>query len=585
MLYNKMQSFKDLKRSLKSDLTGLPSFKIAVVGDTATQLLCMAIRGMGVERGYSIDLFEAEYNQVERQLLDPTSDLYQFNADFIVLFQSTHKLGEHHSMLSTEKRATLADERISFLASVCENPALAGKKIIYFNYPEIEDTVFGSYANKVDSSFTFQVRKLNFELMRLSQQYQNLFICDIAGLQNKLGRDVMFAANVYTSTEMILSMDALPYVASRVMDIVCAVKGQFKKCLILDLDNTVWGGVIGDDGLEGIQLGHGLGIGKAFTEFQMWVKKLKQRGIIICVASKNNEDTAKEPFEKHPDMVLKLDDIAVFQANWETKVDNIRTIQSILNIGFDSMVFLDDNPFERNMVRENIKGITVPELPEDPAEYLEYLYSLNLFETASYSNLDKDRTKQYQVEAQRVSLSKTFTNEADFLKSLNMVSVVSGFTKFNTPRVAQLSQRSNQFNLRTVRYTDADIEALANDTNVIDLSFTLEDKFGDNGLIAVIIMKSLDKETLFVDTWFMSCRVLKRGMENFTLNTMVEKAKAAGYKKIIGEYLPTPKNKMVENHYTGLGFTKIEGAKTAQYELNVNEYQPRECYIDTKDGE
>lgn len=577
-----MITLVELKKKIKTVSQNLPVVKVFLLGDTATQLLCTAIRGMGVERGYSIDLFEAEYNQVERQLLDPTSDLYQFDADFIVIFQSTHKLGEHHSMLSSEQQATLADDRIAFLASVCENPALAGKKIIYFNYPEIEDTVFGSYANKVESSFTYQVRKLNYELMRLSQQYQNLFICDIAALQNKLGRDQMFAANVYTSTEMILSMDALPYVASRVMDIVCAVKGQFKKCLILDLDNTVWGGVIGDDGLEGIQLGHGLGIGKAFTEFQMWVKKLKQRGIIICVASKNNEETAKEPFEKHPDMVLKLDDIAVFQANWETKVDNIRTIQSILNIGFDSMVFLDDNPFERNIVRENIKGITVPELPEDPAEYLEYLYSLNLFETASYSNLDKDRTKQYQVEAQRVSLSKTFTNEVDFLKSLNMVSVVSGFTKFNTPRVAQLSQRSNQFNLRTVRYTDADIEALAYDPNVIDLSFTLEDKFGDNGLIAVIIMKPLDKETLFVDTWFMSCRVLKRGMENFTLNTMVEKAKAAGYKKIIGEYLPTPKNKMVENHYTGLGFTPMDGTTTAQYVLNVDGFQNRECYIETK---
>ncbi len=578
-----MFSYLELKKKLKQNKPNMPDIKLALVGDTATQFLATATKATGITRGYNIDLFEAEYNQVERQLLDPTSDLYQFDADFIVIFQSTHKLGEHHSMLSTEQQATIADDRIGFLASVCENPALAGKKIIYFNYPEIEDTVFGSYANKVDISFTYQVRKLNYELMRLSQHYQNLFICDIAALQNKLGRDIMFAANVYTSTEMILSMDALPYVASRVMDIVCAVKGQFKKCLILDLDNTVWGGVIGDDGLEGIQLGHGLGIGKAFTEFQMWVKKLKQRGIIICVASKNNEETAKEPFEKHPDMVLKLDDIAVFQANWETKVDNIRTIQSILNISFDSMVFLDDNPFERNMVRDNIKGITVPELPEDPAEYLEYLYSLNLFETASYSNLDKDRTKQYQVEAQRVSLSKTFTNEADFLKSLNMVSEVSGFTKFNTPRVAQLSQRSNQFNLRTVRYTDADIEALANDPNVIDLSFTLEDKFGDNGLIAVIIMKPLDKEKLFVDTWFMSCRVLKRGMENFTLNTMVEKAKAAGYKKIIGEYLPTPKNKMVENHYSGLGFTSVEGAATAQYELNVDEYKNRECYIETKE--
>jgi FkbH-like protein len=580
-----MHSLKELKKLIKTaDLKGLTSFKLALVGDTATQFLATAIRGAGIERGYNIDLFEAEYNQVERQFLDPSSELYKFDAEFIVLFQSTHKLGEAHSMLPTERQVALADERIDFINSVCQNPQLKDKKIICFNYPEIEDTVFGSYANRVESSLTFQVRKLNFELMKLAQQHPNLFICDIAGLQNKFGRNFMFASNVYVSTEMILSIDALPYVASRVVDIVAAVKGQFKKCLILDLDNTVWGGVIGDDGLEGIQLGHGLGIGKAFTEFQMWVKKLKQRGIIICVASKNNEETAKEPFEKHPDMVLKLDDIAVFQANWETKVDNIRTIQRILNIGFDSMVFLDDNPFERNMVRENIQGITVPELPEDPGEYLEYLYSLNLFETASYSNADKDRTKQYQVEAKRVSLAKTFHNEADFLKSLNMVSTVSGFTKFNTPRVAQLSQRSNQFNLRTVRYTEEDIAQLAEDANTIDLSFTLEDKFGDNGLIAVIIMKRQDEETLFVDTWFMSCRVLKRGMENFTLNTMVAKAKAAGYKRIVGEYLPTPKNKMVENHYASLGFTPVEGAATAQFVLDVNSYKDRECYIETKEG-
>ena len=577
-----MLQFKELKKLLKSDLSAFPSIKVSLIGDTATQFLGTAIKGAGVERGYNINLFEAEYNQVERQFLDSTSELYEFDADMIIVFQSTHKLGELHSQLPVEQQMKLADERLGFITSICEIPALANKKIIYFNYPEIDDTVFGSYANKVTSSLSYQVRKLNYELMNLAQQYSNLFICDIAGLQNKLGRDFMFASNIYVSTEMVLSIDALPYVASRVMDIVCAIKGQFKKCLILDLDNTVWGGVIGDDGIEGIQLGHGLGIGKAFTEFQMWIKKLRQRGIIICVASKNNEETAKEPFEKHPDMILKLDDIAVFQANWETKVDNIRTIQSILNIGFDSMVFLDDNPFERNIVREHIKGITVPELPEDPGDYLEYLYSLNLFETASYSSADKDRTKQYQVEAKRVSLSKTFTNEADFLKSLNMVSTVSGFTKFNTPRIAQLSQRSNQFNLRTIRYTEADITALADNPDVIDLSFTLEDKFGDNGLIAVIIMKRLDADTLFIDTWFMSCRVLKRGMENFTLNIMTERAKAAGYKRIIGEYLPTAKNKMVENHYSDLGFNKIEGTETAQYELNVESYQPRECYIETK---
>lgn len=574
-----MESFTKLKRKLKEDVTGMPIIKVSLLGDTATQFLATAIKGMGVERGYNINLWEAEYNQVERQILDMTSEYYEFNADYTVVFQSTHKLLEKYSLMPAEKQNSLADERIDFIRMLC---SLVKGRVIYYNYPEIEDTVFGSYANKVTSSFTYQLRKLNFELMNLSHEYSNLFICDIAGLQNKFGRDFMFDSTVYVSTEMILSLDSLPYVASRTLDIICAAEGKFKKCLILDLDNTVWGGVVGDDGWENIQVGHGLGIGKAFTEFQEWVKKLKNRGIIIAVCSKNDEDKAKEPFEKNPEMVLKLDDVAVFVANWENKADNIRIIQSILNIGFDSMVFLDDNPFERNMVRENVPDVTVPELPEDPGEYLEYLYSLNLFETASYSEGDKDRTKQYQVEAQRVSLQKSFTNEADFLKSLNMVSEVKGFDSFNTPRVAQLSQRSNQFNLRTVRYTEDEITAIENNDDYATFSFTLADKFGDNGLICVIILKKQDKETLFVDTWFMSCRVLKRGMENFTLNTIVEYAKNNGFKYIIGEYLPTLKNKMVEKHYPRLGFTKVEESETAQYILNVEEYENRECYIEKK---
>lgn len=584
-----MKIFKELKRNLKKDVFNLPTLKVSLLGDTSTQFLAVAIKGEGIERGYNIDLFEAEYNQVERQVLDPTSDLYAHSAKYTVVFQSTHKLLEQYSLMPASDWSTLADQRLNFIRTICEN---VEGKIIYFNYPEIEDTVFGSYANKVKGSFTYQLRKLNFELMNLAQKYPNLFICDIAGIQNKLGRDFMFDSTVYVSTEMILSIDALPYVASRTLDIISSIEGKFKKCLILDLDNTVWGGVVGDDGWENIQVGHGLGIGKAFSEFQQWVKKLKNRGIIVCVCSKNDEDKAKEPFEKNPEMVLKLDDISVFVANWENKADNIRTIQSILNIGFDSMVFLDDNPFERNMVRENVPGVTVPELPDDPGEYLEFLYTHNLFETASYSSADKDRTKQYQVEAQRVSSAKKFTNEADFLKSLEMVSEVSGFTSFNTPRVAQLSQRSNQFNLRTVRYTEEQITAIENDPKQKGFAFTLEDKFGDNGLIAVVILKELETlkpsatlkphEVLFVDTWFMSCRVLKRGMENFTLNTIVAWAKENGYKKIIGEYLPTQKNGMVAEHYTNLGFTKLEGTETTCWELDLENYPKRECYIKVK---
>lgn len=571
-----MTDFKQLKRNLKRDFSGMPIIKVSLLGDSATQFLATAIKGMGIERGYNINLFEAEYNQVERQILDSTSELYRHNAKYTVVFQSTHKLLEKYAMMTTEEQLRLADERLDFIRTICTQ---VPGHIIYYNYPEIDDTIFGSYANKVQNSFTYQVRKLNYELMNLSQQYQNLFICDIASLQNKYGRDMMFDSTIYVSTEMLLSIDSLPYVASRTMDIISSIEGKFKKCLILDLDNTVWGGVIGDDGWENIQVGHGLGIGKAFSEFQQWVKKLKNRGIIIAVCSKNDEEKAKEPFEKNPEMVLKLDDISVFIANWDNKADNIRTIQSILNIGFDSMVFLDDNPFERNMVRENVSGVTVPELPEDPGDYLEFLYTQNLFETASFSNADKDRTKQYQIEAKRATAAKAFTNEADFLKSLNMVSEVKGFNKFNTPRVAQLSQRSNQFNLRTVRYTEDQITAIEKNEKYATFAFTLEDKFGDNGLIAVIIMKKIDNETLFIDTWFMSCRVLKRGMENFTLNTLVDYARTNGFKKIIGEYLPTLKNSMVKEHYPNLGFEAIEDSETSQWILNVENYQNRECYI------
>lgn len=574
-----MISFKELKRNLKKDSTTLPTRRVALLGDAATQFLAVAIQGMGYERNYNIDLFEAEYNQIERQILDPTSDFYDFAADYSVVFQSTHKLLEKYSTSAVAEQINLADDRLDFIRMLCNS---VSGRIIYYNYPEIEDTVFGSYATKVPSSFSFQVRKLNFELMKIAQEYPNFFICDIAGLQNKFGRDQMFNSHVYVSTEMVLSLDILPYVASRTLDILCAVEGKFKKCLVLDLDNTTWGGIVGDDGWENIQVGHGLGIGKAFTEFQQWVKKLKNRGIIICVCSKNDEDKARAPFELNPEMVLKIDDIAVFVANWDNKADNIRLIQSILNIGFDSMVFLDDNPFERNMVRENVPDITVPELPEDPGEYLEYLYSLNLFETASYSNADAERTQQYQVEHQRASLLKTFTNEADFLKSLDMVSEVKNFDSFNKVRVAQLSQRSNQFNLRTVRYTEAEIEALGKDDQYVSFSFDLSDKFGDNGLICVIILKKEDAETLFIDTWFMSCRVLKRGMEDFTLSRLIAYAKENGFKRIVGEYLPTAKNQMVETHYPKLGFQKLEGTAELQFELDVDQYQSKEFYISHK---
>lgn len=573
-----MKNFSQLKKNLKNDFSNLKKNKVAVLGDSSTQFLVQAIRGCGFDAGLDLQIWEADFNQIERQVLDPSSALYDFNPEIVILFRSSHQLLGKYNKLNPGQFTSLAADELKLIEEL--NNTIISRlncKVIFYNYTEINDSIFGNYATQIESSFLFQLRKLNYQLMLFASGSTHFYLCDISTLQNQFGKSTFFHPAVYVNAEMVLSIDILPAVAGITINLICAMNGQFKKCIIVDLDNTVWGGIIGDDGLENIQIGS-LGIGKAFSEFQYWIKKLKNRGIIIAVCSKNNELTAKEPFEKHPDMVLKLEDIAVFIANWENKADNIRKIQSLLNIGFDSMVFLDDNPFERNMVRENIPDIIIPELPEDPAHYLEYLYSLNLFETISFTAEDEERTKLYQVEAQRSSIQQKFTNEDDFLQSLNMTSLVQPFNTFNTPRVAQLSQRSNQFNLRTVRYTEADIERLSSSADYFTFAFTLEDKFGDNGLIAVIILHKEDNNTVFIDTWLMSCRILKRGMENFVLDQIINFANKNGFVYLKGEYLQTAKNEIVKNHYQNLDFTMSGNF----WILNMNEYVPKKTFIKTK---
>lgn len=569
------KTFSELKKEIRRNTKELKNIKVALLGDTATQFLNIALKGTAIQEGFNLEIFEADFGQISRQVLDPTSELYEFNADYTIIFESSHKLLTQYYK-SYDAQLDFAENKIKYieeLYSTIQNRTTS--RVIYCNFPVINNQIFGNFSNKVESSFVFQQNKLNYLLSAdIATKKDNFFIADLLSIQNKWGRDFMFTPNIYVNTEMVLSLDALPIVAHHMFSIISSLEGKFKKCLILDLDNTTWGGIIGDDGLEKIQIGS-LGIGKAFTEFQYWVKALQKRGVILAVCSKNDEDKAKEPFEKHPDMVLKMEDIAVFVANWDNKADNIRKIQSILNIGFDSMVFLDDNPFERNLVRENLPDVSVPELPEDPAEYLEYLYGLNLFETASFSENDAERTKQYQVEAQRATDLESFTDVTDFLKSMNMISDVQAFNNFSKPRVSQLTQRSNQFNLRTVRYTEQEVENLMNSEDHHTISFTLEDKYGDNGLICVIVLEKKDPETLFIDTWLMSCRVLKRGMEDFTLNTIIDTAKKNGFKYVMGEYLPTAKNQMVKDHYERLGFRSHED----KWLLNVDEYEPKDVFI------
>ncbi len=573
-----MLTFLELKKKLKQDFSHLECVRIALLGDTATPFLAQALRGTGFDRGFDLRIWEADINQIERQVFDHASALYSLDPQVIILFHSSHKLLLHYDKQKPADYAALAGNRLELIGRLCSTiESKLHSKIIYYNYTEINDAVFGNYANKMDSSFLWQLRKLNFGLMQYAAGHPNFYLCDLSTIQNQSGKLNLFHPSVYVNSDMVLSIDGLPAVAATTLDLIGAFFGRIKKCLILDMDDTIWGGVIGDDGIENIQLGT-LGIGKAFTELQYWAKKLRYRGVILAVASKNKESVVMEAFDRHPDMVLTKEDIAVFKVNWDNKVDNIREIQAVLNIGFDSMVFLDDNPFERNMVREAIPSITVPELPEDPAEYLEYLYALNLFETTTLSDADRDRTTLYQTQALRESEMKAYGNEDDFLAGLNMRSDVQSFNAFNTPRVAQLSQRSNQFNLRTVRYTEADILGLAGAPDSLTFAFTLEDKYGDNGIIGVVILKKETDEILFIDTWLMSCRVLKRGMEHFTLNILVAAAKEKGFRFLKGEYVQTAKNEMVKAHYPQLGFQPLGD----HWLLDVQQYVMQETHIKPK---
>ncbi len=571
-----MYEFNHLKKNLKREFNPKTKLKVALLGDTATQFLAIAIQGYALEEHIGIELYEAPYNQIDLQFKNPNSDLHTFNPDFVIVFEAETKLKDDFYKTPLDQRDQFSNYKISQVEDYLNIATTTlNAKLLYFNYAEANDQVFGNFGSQYEKSYIYQCRKLNFGLSKLANTHTGLYIVDLLSQQARFGIDFIKDQKMLIQADMYFSIDFLPYVAKAVSDIIKAQLGVFKKCLILDLDNTVWGGVIGDDGMNNIQIG-GLGIGKVFTKIQKWAKELKNRGIILCVASKNTESIALEPFKKHQEMVLREEDISVFMANWDNKVSNIQKIQEILNIGFDSMVFIDDNPFEREMVKQNLPLVTVPDLPEDPAAYLDYINSLNLFETAGVSDNDAKRTEQYKEEAKRVQAKAYFSNEEEFLASLEMKGLVEPLNDFNLPRLSQLSLRSNQFNLRTIRFDEEELKRFAANPDHQVLAISLTDKYGDNGLIAAVFL-SKQQNDLFIHNWIMSCRVLKRNVEQFTLNSIFNYAKENNCTTITGEYIATSKNGIVENHYKDLGFKH----QNNYWHLDLADYKPFETQITT----
>lgn len=578
-----MYSFRELQKARSINIDGKET-RLAVLGNCATQFFSEVLEGFGKLTGLNLSVYDADYNQIDEQLLNPSSEVFSFEPDQILLWLCTEILYEEYLDRELSERSHFAESYIQKLEHYWECiKRNSNASIIQLNFTEIDDKALGQYSCKVDATFVYQIRKLNFLFQESASKNSRVYPVDALAVQIDLGRDVYFNAQLYYNAKMPVAINALPFLGRAVIDVLKSIMGRIKKCLILDLDNTLWGGVIGDDGLAGIEIG-ALGKGHVFSNLQRWIKQLKEYGIILAVCSKNEEDIAKEPFSKHKEMILSLSDISVFVANWNDKATNIKLIQESLNIGMDSIVFLDDNPFERNLIREKFPDIEVPELPKDPSTWLGFLQRENYFDTVSYTKFGSDRTKFYQAEIERKKLGQTFETIDDYLKSLGMIGEARHFEPFWYSRIAQLTQRSNQFNLRTVRYTEDEIQRIAEDRHYITLYYTLRDKFGDHGLVSVVILEKIANDELFVDTWLMSCRVLKRGMEEFVINHMVQTAFDYGFETISSEYLSTTKNQMVKDIYETMGFSRMSDHT---FRLNISSFQKLKTYIqeEHKNGE
>ena len=401
------------------------------------------------------------------------------------------------------------------------------------------------------------ITRLNLELAKEARRNPRLLLHDVSvlgarrGLRQWAPADRWYAYKLSTSTEGSVEL------AYSLAALIGAARGRSKKLLVLDLDNTLWGGVIGDDGRDGIVLGRETARAEAYTAFQEYCLALKHRGVILAVCSKNDEAMARDAFN-HPDAALRVEDFAAFQANWSPKSDNIRAIAESLNLGLDSVVFVDDNPAERQIVADELPMVAVPNVGNDVAQYPSILDEARYFETVALSGDDLARSEQWRCgNAVRSQAVASFTDYDAYLESLDMVGEIGAFSPAYLDRITQLTNKTNQFNLTTRRYTRAEIESIAANPSYITLYGRLQDRFGDNGLISVVIAR-VSGHTAEIDLWLMSCRVLKRGMEDAMFDALASAAAAKGVTELSGRYLPTAKNSMVKDHYRGLSFDLVD---------------------------
>ena len=572
------------QKSLRRELLARENFsyvekKIAILGGSTVDDIKNILEIFLLHAGIKPTFYQSEYNKFYEDAVFGNAELDNFQPDVIIIFTSFVNLNNLPDI--TDNADSVQEKLIAEYNRYLQIWESLTKKFSAVIIQNNFDLPFSAALGNFDAAATYGtipfVEELNRLFANYAQSHGNFFIHDLHGLSARIGLEKWHNRFQYHAYKFAMNYEVMPKVALNLSKIIRAVFGKNKKCLVLDLDNTLWGGVIGDDGLENLQIGHETPAAEAFTEFQKYVLKLKRRGVILAVCSKNDEDVAKSGFT-HPDSVLKFEDFAAFYANWQPKNENIAAIAAELNIGIDSLVFIDDNPAERQIVRDTLPEVAVPEV--DAADIFSYIHAIEgagYFEPLTISDDDLKRNDTYRENKQRQNLAASVSNYDDFLISLNMHAEIASFKPIYFDRIAQLTNKTNQFNLTTRRFTRAEIEQIAADSRYITLYGRLEDKFGDNGLISVIIGEKRNDE-VHVNLWLMSCRVLKRGMEFAMLDELVKRC--GDCKKIIGYYFPTKKNKMVENFYSDFGFTLIEkNSSGTTWELPIENYVPKNKFI------
>jgi FkbH-like protein len=552
-------------------LDPLTPFRLGILSNSTVDFLVPSLIASAARHGIALECLCPAYDQVIQEALSPVSATNSAKLD-AVLVAVDYRALPLHSTIGSQEDSDAAVARVFAYFDALRNGLKANGKTVCIlqTLAAPAERLFGGLDRVLPGTTRYIIDRINVGLAESIRGTADLLL-DVAGIAETVGLDNWHSPTEWNLAKLPFSSGFLPLYADHAARLVAASRGKSRRVLVLDLDNTVWGGVIGDDGLEGIQCAQGDPTGEAHLNVQRLALELRGRGVALAVSSKNNDEIARLPFREHPDILLKEEHIAVFQANWNDKATNIKAIAKELSLGLDAMVFLDDNPVERNLVRQMIPEVAVPELPSDPALYARTLAASGYFDTVVYSQEDSKRAAYYQDNARRVELQKQAGDLAAYLASLQMVVTFQPFDATGRARITQLINKSNQFNLTTKRYTESEVAEAESDPDCFTLQVRLSDTFGDNGMISVIICRAQSAAVWEIDTWLMSCRVLGRGVELVVLKQIAGEALRRGVKRLLGVYRPTGRNKLVEHHYATLGFTRVhEGADgTTSWELDL----------------